>query len=54
MFLVVETAKVFDKSDLEIRRSKIDVEGKADEAGYFDFVFDKRSYIEAKSKIVLE
>ena len=48
------TAKVFDKSGLEIGRAKIDVEGRADEAGYFDFIFDKRSYIEMRSKIVLE
>ena len=48
------TAKTFDKNGLEIGRSKIDVEGKADDAGYFDFIFDKRSYIEVKSKIVLE
>ena len=48
------TAKAFDKNGLEVGRAKIEIEGKADEAGYFDFVFDKRSYIEAKSKIVLE
>jgi len=48
------SAKAFDKNGLEIGRAKIDVEQKADEAGYFDFVFDKRSYIEARSKIVLE
>ncbi|MCL2154254.1 MAG: hypothetical protein FWH53_01180 [Leptospirales bacterium] len=48
------TAKVFDKSGLEIGRAKINVKGKAEEAGYFDFIFDKRSYIEVKSKIVLE
>jgi len=48
------TAKVFDKNGLEVGRAKIDVEGKANEAGYFDFIFDKRTYIEVKSKIVLE
>jgi hypothetical protein len=48
------TAKAFDKNGLEIGRSKIEVEGKAGEAGYFDFIFDKRSYIEVKSKIILE
>ena len=48
------TAKVFDKNGLEIGRTQIDVEGKADNAGYFNFIFDKRSYIEVKSKIVLE
>jgi len=48
------TAKVFDKNGLEIGRSKIDVEMKAEEAGYFDFIFDKRSYIEVRSKIILE
>ena len=48
------TAKAFDKNGLEIGRTKIDIEGKANEAGYFDFIFDKRSQIEVKSKIVLE
>jgi len=48
------TAKVFDKNGLEVGRAKIDVEGKVNEAGYFDFIFDKRTYIEVKSKIVLE
>jgi hypothetical protein len=53
-FMSPVTAKAFDKNGLEIGRAKVDVEGKTDEAGYFDFIFDKRSYIEAKSKIVLE
>lgn len=48
------TAKAFDKSGLEVGRAKIDITGKATEAGYFDFIFDKRSYIEVRSKIVLE
>jgi len=48
------TAKAFDKNGLEVGRTKIDIEGKTDEAGYFDFTFDKRTYIEVKSKIVLE
>ena len=48
------TAKVFDRNGLELGRTKIDIAGKADEAGYFDFIFDKRSYIETKCKIVLE
>ncbi|MDR2204786.1 MAG: hypothetical protein LBE36_01315 [Flavobacteriaceae bacterium] len=48
------TAKVFDKSGLEIGRAKIDVEGKTGDAKYLDFIFDKRSYIEVKSKITLE
>jgi hypothetical protein len=48
------TAKVFDKNGLEMGRSKTIVTGNAGEAAYFDFVFDKKSYIETKSKIVLE
>ena len=48
------TAKAFDKNGLETGRTKMDIEGKADEANYFDFIFDKRTYIEVKSKIVLE
>ena len=48
------TVKAFDKNNLEIGRTKLEVEGKAGEAGYYDFVFDKRTYIEAKSKIKIE
>ncbi|MDR0874042.1 MAG: hypothetical protein LBN27_11350 [Prevotellaceae bacterium] len=48
------TAKVFDKKGLEIGRAKLDIESKAGNAGYYDFAFDKRTYIEVKSKIVLE
>jgi hypothetical protein len=48
------TAKTFDKNGLEIGRTKIEIEGKADESGYFNFIFDKRTYIEVRSKIVLE
>ena len=46
--------KVFDKSKVEIGRTKIDIENKKDAAGYYDFVFDKRTYIEVKSKIIIE
>ena len=48
------TAKTFDKNGLESGRAKIDIIGKANEAGYFDFIFDKRTNIEMKSKIILE
>ena len=48
------TAKVFDKNGLEIGRTKLDIENKAGNAGYYDFAFDKRTYIEVKSKIQLE
>ena len=48
------SAKAFDKNGLEVGRAKIDVEGKADEARYYDFIFDRRTYIEVKSKILLE
>ena len=37
--------KAFDKTGLEIGRSKLTVEGKAGEAKYYDFAFDKRTYI---------
>lgn len=48
------TAKVFDKNGLEIGRAKLDIENKAENAGYYDFAFDKRTYVEVKSKIRLE
>jgi hypothetical protein len=47
-------AKAFDKTDLEAGRSKVHINGKAGEAKYYDFAFDKRTYIEVKSKIVIE
>lgn len=47
-------ARVFDKNGLEIGRTKLKVEGQAGDAGYYDFVFDKRTYIEVKSKITIE
>lgn len=48
------SVKVFDQKGLEAGRSTINVTGKAGEAGYFDFAFDKRTYIESKSRITLE
>jgi hypothetical protein len=48
------TAKSFNKNGLENGRTKIAVDGKAGEAKYYDFVFDRRTYIEAKSKITIE
>ncbi len=46
--------KAFDKSGLEIGRTTIEIERKAGEAGYYDFVFDKRTYIEVRSKMIIE
>ena len=48
------TAKVLDKKGLECGRSKLTITAKAGNAGFFDFKFDKRTYIEVKSKIVVE
>jgi hypothetical protein len=46
--------RVSDKKGLETGRTKMKVEGKAGEAKYYDFYFDKRTYIEVKSKITIE
>ena len=48
------TAKVVDKNGIEIGRAKLEVEGAAGDSGYFDFDFDKRTYIEVKSVITIE
>jgi hypothetical protein len=48
------TVKAFDKNGLEVGRAKLDIESKADDAGYYDFAFDRRTYIEVKSKIRIE
>lgn len=48
------SVKAFDKNGMEIGRTKMQIEGKAGDAKYYDFIFDKRTYIEAKSKITIE
>lgn len=48
------TVKAMDKNGMETGRSKLFITAKAGDAGYFDFKFDKRTYIEVKSKIVVE
>lgn len=44
-------AKAFDKNRVEIGRTKVLITSKAGEAGYYDFKFDARTYIEVKSRI---
>lgn len=46
--------KAFDKKGLESGRARLPLEGKAGEAKYYDFHFDKRTDIEVKSKLTLE
>ncbi len=46
--------KVFDKKGLETGRTSAALSAKAGEAKYYDFTFDPRTNIEARSKIVIE
>lgn len=46
--------RVYDRKGREYGRTSTIVEGNAGDAGYFDFVFNPRSEIEAKSKFTLE
>ncbi len=46
--------KVFDEKGLEYGRTSAAVKGKKGEAGYIDFIFDKRVNLEGKSKFVME
>jgi len=46
--------KVFDENGLEYGRTTQTVTAKANEARYFDFVFDKRTNIDGKGKISFE
>lgn len=48
------SVKAFDKSGLEIGRTRMLVDGKFGDAKYYDFAFDKRTNIEVKSKITIE
>jgi hypothetical protein len=48
------TVKVFDKTNLEMGRTTIALEGKKGDAKYYDLIFDKRTNIEVKSTIKIE
>ena len=48
------TIKAFNESGLECGRVAETVKGKKDEARYVDFVFDKRTSVDAKGKLVIE
>jgi len=47
-------AKAYNKNKLEIGRTRTTVEGKAGDAGYFEFVFDKRTDIGFRNRITIE
>lgn len=48
------TVKAFDKAGLEIGRTSTQVDMKAGETGYYDFIFDKRTDIEVRSIIEIQ
>lgn len=48
------TARTVDKKGLEFGRKKLKIEGNIGDTKYIDFTFDKRTYIEVKSKIFIE
>ncbi|VXC14720.1 conserved hypothetical protein [Flavobacterium sp. 9AF] len=46
--------KAFDKENIEIGRSNLEVSGKKGSAEYFEFYFNDKTDIESKSKITIE
>lgn len=46
--------KITDAKGLEMGRSKLPVKAKKGDAGYYDFIFDKRTNIDSDSKITIE
>lgn len=48
------TAKAFDDKGLEMGRVAVPVEGKASEAKFIDFHFDKRTNIDSKNRLTIE
>lgn len=46
--------KITDAKGLEMGRSKLAVKAKKGDAGYYDFIFDKRTNIDSDSKITIE
>lgn len=48
------TVKVLNKENVEIGRVSKDIDAKINDAGYFEFHFDKRTNIQKNSKILVE
>lgn len=48
------TAKAFDNKNLEMGRTKLQVEGRKDDARYFEFHFDRRTDIDKDSRLTIE
>jgi len=48
------TAKVFDDKQLEMGRARVHLKGKAGEARFVEFHFDRRTNIDTNSKIAVE
>lgn len=48
------TAKAFDNKNLEMGRTKLEIEGKKDDAHYFEFHFDRRTDIDKDSHLTIE
>jgi hypothetical protein len=48
------TIKVFSETDQEYGRVTQNISGQKGEAKYFDFIFDKRTNIDSKGKLVFE
>jgi len=53
-FKGIITAKAFDNKNLEMGRTKLNVEGKKDDARYFEFHFDHRTDIDKDSQLTIE
>jgi hypothetical protein len=53
-FKAAITAKVFDAAGLEMGRTTVTVNGKAGQATFVDFSFDKRTNIDNDSKLMIE
>lgn len=48
------TAKAFDENELEMGRTRVEIEGKKNEAKYIEFHFDKRTNIDSKNRLTIE
>lgn len=52
-FLGKITAKVMDVNGQEFGRASVTIDAKADDAGFYDFVFDKRTNIDRGDRVYL-
>lgn len=48
------TVKIYNENNQEYGRAKKNIKGQKNKSGYYDFIFDKRTNLNGKDKLVFE